>query len=64
MDLLRLIILGLYITMLFFLTWYLVEKCFAAYDARKLKAKRRVEFQKAWRASTSYGDELDNIISK
>ena len=50
--------------MLFFLTWYLVEKCFAAYEARKLKAKRRVEFQKAWRASTSYGDELDNIISK
>lgn len=62
MDLLLIIILGLRICSLGFLLWYIIEKCYAAYDARKAKAQRRVQFQSVWRASTVYGDELDDII--
>ncbi len=64
MDLLLLIILFLRIAALLFFTWYIVEKCFTAYDARRLKDRRRYEFQKACKASTVYGDEMDCIITR
>lgn len=64
MDLIMLLILGLHVAGLLFFVWYLAEKCFTAYDARKARAQRRVQFQSVWRASTVYGDELDNIISR
>lgn len=65
MDLIVLLILGLCIALLLFSLWYLVEKCFAAYDTRKARERRRVRFQTVWRASsTSYGDELDYILTK
>lgn len=62
MDLIILLILGLRVAFWGFLLWYIIEKCYAAYDARKAKAQRRVQFQSVWRASTVYGDELDDII--
>lgn len=64
MDLILLLLLGLHVAGLLFSIWYLAERCFAAYDARKARAQRRVQFQSVWRASTVYGDELDNIISR
>lgn len=64
MDLILLLILGLHIAGLLFFIWYIVEKCYAAYGERKARAQRRVQFQSIWRASTVYGDELDNIITR
>ncbi len=64
MDLLNLLILGLRAAALLFFVWYLVERCFTLHGARKLRARRRYEFQRACRFGAKYGDELDNIISK
>lgn len=62
MDLILLLILGLRVALLGFLLWYFMEKCYAAYDARKAKAQRRVQFQTIWRSSLICNDELDDII--
>lgn len=64
MDLLLLLTLWLRIACCGFLLWYIAEKCYAAYTARKARAKRRIQWQTVWRSNTVYGDELDNIISR
>lgn len=64
MDLILLMALGLRIALLGFLLWYLIEKCCAAYEARKARARRRVRWQTVWRSSLSCGDELDDIITR
>ena len=64
MDLVILLILGLRVAFWGFLLWYIMEKCYAAYDARKARAQRRVQWQTVWRSSLVCGDELDNIISR
>lgn len=64
MELLQWIIIDLRVAALIFFLWYLAERCMALYNARKLRARRRYEFQKVWRASTAYGDELDYIITR
>lgn len=64
MDLLLLIIAGAALADLLFTGWYLWEACISAYSARRQRRSRRVRFQTLWRASTQYGDELDDIITK
>ena len=63
MNLLILLIFGLHVAALLFFLWYLSEKCYALYDARKAKEKRRARFQSVWRSSLWCNDELDNIIT-
>lgn len=64
MDLLLIIILGLRICSLGFLLWYIIERCYAACDARQAKAQRRARWQTVWRSSLVCGDELDDIITR
>lgn len=64
MDLLLLLILWLRIACCGFLLWYIIEKCYAAYETRKARTQRRLQWQTVWRSSLSCGDELDDIIQR